>query len=255
MRRAVAVLAGGLGTRVAHLTGADGPKAMLPVGGRPFIDVKLAELVAAGADDIVVLVGHGGDALRAHVGAETAGGIPVHFVDDGPRLLGTGGAIRRALTLLPDPFWVTYGDTLLHVDVAPAEQRLSESPRVLGVMTVLRNEDREQRSNVSIDDDLLVTAYDKTSLPGSHAYIDYGMLLLRHELFEPWADGTGFDLGDALRGAVAAHRLAACVVHEWFHDVGTENAWRDTDRWARATDLPGRLRHRIEERAAHRELS
>jgi NDP-sugar pyrophosphorylase family protein len=255
MRRAIAVLAGGLGTRVAHLAGADVPKAMLPVCGRPFIDLKLAELVAAGADDIVVLAGHGADALRAHVGVHTEAGVPVSFVDDGPELLGTGGAIRRALSLLPDPFWVTYGDTLLEVDVAPPEERLGRSPRVQGVMTVLRNADRWARSNTSIDDEMLVTAYDKTSPAGSHDYIDYGMLLLRHEVLEPRPAGAAFDLVDALQGAVADRRLAASVVHERFHDIGTEDAWRDTDRWARTTDLPGRLRRKIEERATHRELS
>ena len=255
MRRAVAVLAGGLGTRVAHLTGADGPKAMLPVGGRPFIDVKLAELVAAGADDIVVLAGHGAAALRAHVGAEAAGGIPVHFVDDGPRLLGTGGAIRHALTLLPDPFWVTYGDSLIDVDVLPAERRLGSDPGLAGVMTVLRNEDRWAVSNVSIGPGMMVTAHDKGSPPGTHAYIDYGMLLLRHDLFAYRDPGVAFDLTDVLRETIAARRLGALEVRERFHDIGTEEAWRETDRWARTTDRLNSLRHRIDERAAHRELS
>ena len=47
MRRSVAVLAGGLGTRVAHLTGVDAPKPMLPIGDRPFADFKLAQLGAS----------------------------------------------------------------------------------------------------------------------------------------------------------------------------------------------------------------
>jgi len=255
MTRGVAVLAGGLGTRVAHLTGSESPKAMLPVCGEPFIDVKLAELVAAGADQVVVLVGHGADALRAHVGPGGPGGVPVELVDDGPELLGTGGAIRRALSTLPDPFWVTYGDTLLDVDLEPAEERLRRTPRMRGVMTVLRNADRWARSNASIGDEMLVTTYDKGAPAGSHEYIDYGMLLLRHEVLEPRPAGAAFDLVDALQGAVADRRLAASVVHERFHDIGTEDAWRDTDRWARTTDLPGRLRRKIEDRATHRELS
>ena len=255
MKRSVAVLAGGLGTRVAHLTESGMPKAMLPVCGRPFIDVKLAELVAAGADEIVVLVGFGAEQLRAHVGAEADGGVPVRFLPDGPKLLGTGGALRRALSLLPDPFWTTYGDTLLDVDLDPAEERLRCSPGVRAVMTVLRNADRWQRSNVSIDDEMLVTRYEKGSAPGTHAYIDYGMLLLRHDLFAGRPKGAAFDLADVLREAVASHALAASVVHERFHDIGTEEAWRETERWARTTDLPGRLQQRIEHRAASRELS
>ena len=255
MTRSVAVLAGGLGTRMSHLTGSGTPKAMLPVCGQPFIDLKLAELVAAGADEIVVLVGFGADAIRAHVGPRAEGGVPVQFVDDGRELLGTGGAIRRALGLLPDPFWTTYGDTLLDVDLGPPEQQLQRLPQLGGVMTVLQNEDRWQRSNVSIDHERLVTSYDKHSSPGSHAYIDYAMRLLRHELFAHRPHGAAFDLADVLREAVTSRRLAASVVHERFHDIGSEEAWRDTEQWARSTDLRGRLRQRIERRAAQRGLS
>jgi NDP-sugar pyrophosphorylase family protein len=253
MRRSVAVLAGGLGTRVAHLTGADCPKAMLPVGGRPFIDVKLAQLVAAGAEEIVVLAGHGAEALRRHVGTEVAG-IPVRFRDDGPRLLGTGGAIRCALDLLPDPFWVTYGDTLITVDLDPVERRLACDPALDGVMTVLRNEDRWATSNVSIDPELIVTAYDKGAPPGSHAYIDYGMLLLRHDVFADRDVTAVFDLTDALGEVVAARRLGAFVVRERFHDIGTESALRETERWASDTRIWERLQERIGDRAALRDL-
>jgi NDP-sugar pyrophosphorylase family protein len=254
MTRSIAVLAGGLGTRVAHLTASDTPKAMLPVCGRPFIDLKLAELAAAGADEIVVLVGFGADALRAHVGAEADGGVPVRFVEDGPELLGTGGALRGALEQLPDPFWATYGDSLLDVELEPVEERLVRSTGTAGVMTVLRNADRWQRSNASIDDNMLVTAFDKSALPGSHEYIDYGMLLLTHDLLATRPVGSDFDLGDVLREAVDARRLAASVVQQRFHDIGTEQAWRETEQWARRTDLSDRLRRRIEKRAAARDL-
>ncbi len=254
MTRTVVVLAGGLGTRVAHLTDADVPKAMLPVCGRPFVDVKLAELVAAGAEELVMLVGHGAEALRAHVGSEAEGGVPVRFVEDRPNLLGTGGAIRRALDLLPDPFWATYGDTLLTVPLEPAEDQLGRTAGLTGVMTLLRNEDRWQTSNVSIDEQMRVTAYDKGSSPGTHAYIDYGMLLLRHELFTRREPGAAFDLADVLREAVASRRLGASVVNEPFHDIGTAAAWRETDAWARATELWPRLQRRIANRAASRDL-
>ncbi len=219
MKRSVVVLAGGLGTRVSHLTDDGVPKAMLPVSGRAFIDVKLAELVAAGADEIVLLVGHGAEALRAHVGSETEAGVPVRFVEDRPTLLGTGGAIRSALDLLPDPFWTTYGDTLLSVPIELVEQRLARAPDLNAVMTVLRNEDRWALSNVSIDDQELVTVHDKGAGRGAHDYIDYGMLLVRHELF-----------------------------------ARTEAAWRETDEWARETALWSHLQRRIESRAGSSDL-
>ena len=254
MKRTVVVLAGGLGTRVAHITGEDTPKAMLPVCGRAFIDWKLAELVAAGADEVVMLVGHGADSLHAHIGPMTYDRVPVHYAEDGPRLLGTGGAIRRVLDRLPNPFWATYGDSLLSAPLEAVEARLARNRSLTGIMTVLCNQDRWETSNVSVDDDLLVAAYEKGSPAGSHEYIDYGMLLLRHELFTRSGDDSRFDLSDVLCKAVGSHSLGAAVVRERFHDIGTKEAWCETEKWARETALWERLQRRIDERAAARDL-
>lgn len=250
MNRTVVVLAGGLGTRVAHLTG-DLPKALLPIDGRPFIDLKLAELVASGASEIVLLVGHGADAIQDHVGdhvgSRTFGDVPVRFVEDGPVLLGTGGALRQALASLPERFWVTYGDTLLEVPLEAVE-RWSETSALSCVMTVLCNEDRWETSNVSIDEQSRVTAYEKPARTGTYRYIDYGMSFLSAAAFAARPAETPFDLGDVLGELVAGRALGAWVVEERFHDIGTEAAWQETDAWARETSLDARLQQRIERR-------
>jgi histidinol-phosphate phosphatase family protein len=231
----VVVLAGGHGTRVRHLTGPELPKALLPVDGRPFIDFKLASLAALGATDVVLLVGHGGNQLRDHVGTGAVFGLRVTYVDEGDDLLGTGGAIARALPQLADPFWVTYGDTLLEVPMADVERTLEDGD-ALGVMTTFENRDRWERSNVSIAGGF-VTAHEKGAPPGVYQWIDYGMLLLRKTAFGGYQPRWKFDLGDLVRSLVRQRRLAAFPVHERFHDVGTEEAWRETDAWARETAL------------------
>jgi histidinol-phosphate phosphatase family protein len=246
----VVILAGGHGTRVRHLTGPDQPKALLPVAGRPFIDFKLASLAAAGATDVVLLVGQGAAALREHVGRGEAFGLHVTFVDEGDELLGTGGAIARALSQLPEIFWVTYGDTLLDVPLGPVEAKLGDRD-VLGVMTTLENRDRWEPSNVNVEDDL-VTAYEKGAPPGTYRWIDYGMLLLRQAAFSDFVPGSTFDLGDVLRRLVARRRLGAFAVTERFHDVGTEEAWRQTDDWASERGLWARLERALSGRTAPR---
>jgi NDP-sugar pyrophosphorylase family protein len=244
MTRTVVVLAGGLGTRVAHLTGPDLPKALLPVGGRPFIDVKLAELVAGGADEIVLLVGHNATALERHLRDAAPLGARVRCIEDGPALLGTGGAIRRSLEGLPDRFWVTYGDTLLDVPM-PAVEDFADATGVSSVMVVLENTDRWETSNVSVRDGRVI-AYEKGAPPGSHRFIDYGMLLLRCDSFAARAPDTAFDLGDIVREEIARDRLGAWAASERFHDIGTESAWRETDAWVRDSALWDRLRERIQ---------
>jgi N-acetyl-alpha-D-muramate 1-phosphate uridylyltransferase len=236
--RTVVVLAGGLGTRVAHLTGADRPKALLPIAGRPFIDVKLAQLATSGAQRAIVLTGHGRDELEDHVSALAIAGLDISLHDDGPRLRGTGGAIAAIGERLPDPFWVTYGDTLVEAPLAEIEHDFADDR--LGVMTVLHNRDRWARSNVAVEG-RLVTRYEKGSPLGTFEWIDYGLLLLRPAILEPFRSRPAFDLTEPIQHSVECGRMDAFVVTERFHDIGDEDAWRATDEWARRTAVLERL--------------
>src|SRR2546426_5413320 len=133
----VAVLAGGLGTRMAKRTGPRLPKALLEVAGRPFIDFKLAQLATGGVTQVVMLLGHGAGAIAEHVRDGAAYGLDIELLPDGDQLLGTGGAVRRALPQLGDVFWVTYGDTYLSVPMVEVEEVFRRAGRQ-GLMTVFR---------------------------------------------------------------------------------------------------------------------
>ena len=110
------VLAGGLGTRLAaRLNGI--PKPMAAVGGRPFLEILLGQLQRAGCTRAVLAVGHLHEAIQGHFGASFHGMRVDYAVEDYP--LGTGGAIRNALTLAEDESVVVLnGDTFLDADYA-----------------------------------------------------------------------------------------------------------------------------------------
>ncbi|HEY8217635.1 MAG TPA: NTP transferase domain-containing protein [Acidimicrobiia bacterium] len=236
--RTVVVLAGGLGSRVAHLTGAGQPKALLPVAGHAFIDVKLAQLATAGAHVAILLTGHGRNVLEGHLRGLRIRDLEIAWYDDGPELLGTGGAIAAVREHLPETFWITYGDTLVDAPMADVEATLGDGQD--GVMTVLENRDRWARSNVAVDDDLVVR-YDKDAGSGALEWIDYGLLVMRQAAFEGFTAGSAFDLMQPIQAAVARRRLGAFAVTERFHDIGTERSWRETDEWAQRSRLLERI--------------
>jgi MurNAc alpha-1-phosphate uridylyltransferase len=229
--RTAAVLAGGLGTRIASLTGDTLPKALVPIAGEPFLHHKLSELRRLGAGRVVLVLGHRAEPIIEYVGDGHPWGLDVVVVEDGPTLLGTGGALKRAAPLLPDRFWVTYGDTLLDVDLAAAERRAEEAGWE-AVLTVLHNRDRWQPSNVRLDGDLVVS-YTKAPPPGTHEHIDYGYLYLTNRAVTAPAEDA-FDLGVVMEELVAARSLGSFEAQVPFHTIGTPDELRETETWIRS---------------------
>jgi len=89
------VLAAGRGTRMRSAL----PKVLHPIGGLPLIGHLLRALCAAGAGRIVVVTGHGAEAVESGCRAEAAGATDLRFVRQEPQR-GTGDAVRTALGAL-----------------------------------------------------------------------------------------------------------------------------------------------------------
>jgi N-acetyl-alpha-D-muramate 1-phosphate uridylyltransferase len=243
MKSAV-VLAGGLGTRLQNRTHDRLPKALVDVAGRPFLDWKIEELCVGGVEDIVILTGHLSEAIHSHVAQRwSRGDVRVRCVAE-PTPLGTAGAIAGAARSLPPEFWVTYGDTLLDADMATIEAAwLAGSGSAL--MTLVENVDREQPSNVTLIDKR-VAAYSKSDPPGSHRFLDYGLLIMSRSLFRNYSSGQFLNLDTVFRDLVEADDLEGLAVNGWFHDIGTPEALDETAKWLieRMASDPGEKRER-----------
>ena len=115
------ILAGGLATRLRPLTERI-PKALIEVAGHPFLWHQLHLLKRSGIRRVVLLVGHLGESIQQRFQDGAEFGIKIDYSFDGPALLGTAGAIRQALPLLPERFFVLYGDSYLPCDYAAVEK-------------------------------------------------------------------------------------------------------------------------------------
>lgn len=133
------IVAAGLGTRLRPLT-AWRPKAALPVRGVPLIGITLELLARAGVREVVVNLHHLPERLRAAAEASCPDGLALHFSHE-PRLLHTGGAIRRVADFLreSDPCVVVGGDMVVDVDLAGLVARHRASGRDV---TLLLKSDR-----------------------------------------------------------------------------------------------------------------
>ncbi len=227
----LAILAGGLARRMRPLT-EDVPKSLLKVDGEPFLAHQLRLLVEQGVRDIVICCGHLGEQIEAFAGNGSMFGCGVRYSYDGDALLGTGGALRRALPLLGESFFVMYGDSYLLADPVRAWKAFLTS-RQPALMTVLRNDGLWDASNVEMRDGKVV-CYDKLRRGPEVRFIDYGLSVIRASALEAWPDGEPFDLAAVMAGLAAEGKLAAHEVHGRFYEIGSPEGFQDTERMLRA---------------------
>lgn len=225
-----AILAGGLATRLRPITETI-PKALVEVGGRPFIDHQMRLLRRNGIRRVVLCLGYLGEKVEAHLGDGSAFGLEARYSFDGDQLLGTGGALRRALPMLGDVFWVMYGDSYMDIEYG-AILRDFAARDVLGLMTVIRNEDRWDRSNVVFRDGRLVRYDKKTRVPEMN-YIDYGIALLRREAAERIRPGEKADLADLYTALVSEGQMVGYEVTNRFYEIGTPESLAEADAYLR----------------------
>jgi NDP-sugar pyrophosphorylase family protein len=214
----VAILAGGLATRLRPITGKI-PKSLVPVAGKPFLAHQLELLHARDIRRAVLCVGHLGEMIQRDFGDGRAFGVRLDYSFDGPKPLGTGGAIKRALPLLGDEFFVLYGDSYLPVEYRPIAEFFRHSGK-LGCMTVYRNEGHYDTSNVVFRDGE-IAVYDKKTRSPEMRHIDYGLSLFKAAVFDSYSADQPFDLAEVMGGLVHKRQLAGYEVRERFYEIGS----------------------------------
>ena len=214
----VAVLAGGLATRLGALT-RDRPKSLIEVAGQPFVGHQLQLLARHGVERVVLCIGHFGELVREYVGDGRRFGVSVEYAPDGAEPLGTGGALRQALPHLGEHFFVVYGDSYLRAPMLPVQEAFlaSESP---ALMCVLRNQNRWDRSNVVFADGRIVS-YSKLAADPAMQHIDYGLSILSADALASAPQPVPFDLADLFAALARTGQLAGYEVFARFFEVGS----------------------------------
>jgi NDP-sugar pyrophosphorylase family protein len=226
----VAILAGGLATRLRPITEKI-PKSLVDVAGEPFIVRQLDYLSRQEVRDVVLCIGYLGEMIEAVVSDGSRFGLRISYSVDGPHLLGTGGALRRAAPLLGEAFFILYGDSYLPVDFGAIEAdfRASNQP---ALMTVLDNQDRWDKSNVLFVDGRLEEYNKKAPRPDFH-HIDYGLSIVRREIIESYPANEAFDLATVYHTLSLEKRLHGYEVFKRFYEIGSPSGLREANEFFR----------------------
>jgi len=230
----VAILAGGLATRLRPITETI-PKALVDIAGKPFIVRQLTYLKTQGISHVVLCIGYRGDMIREVVGSGEVFGLKVRYSEDGPTLLGTGGAINRAIPFLGDQFFVLYGDSFLPIDFLLVQKAYLCSKKQ-ALMTVIKNENRWDKSNVLFIDGLL-KEYNKRTPRAEMSHIDYGLAVVAASVLKQRPIDQAFDLADVYQDLSMRGQLTGLEVNERFYEIGSQTGLRETEEYFRSREI------------------
>jgi NDP-sugar pyrophosphorylase family protein len=223
----VVILAGGLATRLRPLTEKI-PKALVEVAERPFLEHQLDLLKQNSITEVILCLGYLGEMIEQRYGDGEALGVQIRYSFDGPILLGTGGAIKRASTLLPDAFFVLYGDSYLPIDFQAVAAAFIESGQP-ALMTVYANADAWDTSNVWFEQDRIRLYSKREKLPEMR-FIDYGLMVCTRQIFHHCPSDVPFNLADTLETLSRKGQLAGYEVYQRFYEIGSPSGLAELDQ-------------------------
>lgn len=215
--REAIVLAGGFGTRLAHVV-PDVCKPMAPVAGRPFLRFIMDQLAAAGFDRAVVADGYRREQIEGFFGPAYRGMAIEYSPEETPLL--TGGAVKRALnSCQSDWVFVLNGDTWLDVDFSAMEAAACDAPEgVSSVIAVKRMHDFERYGTIDVDAGGALTAFHEKR-PCEEGLINAGVYLLRRHALDNMPEKFSLE-SDYFECVVGNGSLCAVECTGGFIDIG-----------------------------------
>ncbi|MFC1904341.1 sugar phosphate nucleotidyltransferase [Chloroflexota bacterium] len=225
----VAILAGGLATRLGELT-RNQPKSTLNIRGKTFLEYQLELLRRGGIKDIVLCVGHMGEQIERHCGNGKKYGLNIKYsAEDKP--LSTAGALKKAESLLNDTFFTMYGDSYLFLDFGLI-MNYYQSQNKLALMTVYKNYDRYGISNTEVEGNL-VRQFSKKEKTEDMVYIEYGVNIFQKEALKMVPKNQFCPLDDLFHRLIEMEELLAFEVKDRFYEVGSPEGLKEFEEYIR----------------------
>jgi len=214
----IVVLCGGKATRLYPLTKKI-PKSMMRFEGKPFLEQQLDLLKKNRIFDIVLCVGYKAEQIKKYFGDGKNFGVEIKYSSDKKKLLGTGGALKKAENLLEDSFLVMWGDSYLPFNFQKAIKFFKKSNKP-GMMIVFKNLNKYEPSNVEVKNNL-VKSYSKKRKTKKMKYIDYGISIYRKEVLKHLPKNQICDLTKLQQALIKKRQLLAYPAEKRFYQIGS----------------------------------
>ncbi|AWK13384.1 HAD-IIIA family hydrolase [Candidatus Fukatsuia symbiotica] len=233
MRNQVAILAGGLGTRLKSTIG-NLPKPMAPILGKPILEHQIELCKKHGFDRIALLVHYQSEAIRSYFRDGAAWDVELTYVEE-VSARGTAGALRDALAVLEDKFLVLYADIYADIDLRRLWQMATRSDAA-GTLLIHPNDHPQDSDLVQLDGAGYVIAIRTYPHPEGVYYpniVNAALYVLQKKhLMNLIPDQGKYDLvKDTFKSMLASgHKFKAYITPEYIKDMGTPSRLNKVER-------------------------
>lgn len=217
------VLAGGRGTRIKSVLG-DIPKILAPIRGTPFLDLLLLRLQAQGLHRIILGLGVGAEAVKAHLNGAGRINLQIETVIE-PHPLGTAGALRHAAAnFQSDPVLVMNGDTICDADLdAMLIQHRRENAYITVACAHVERTDRF--GSILLDSDGSIKTFHEKSTTATTSLVNAGLYMFSKEALRALVDTDAMSLESDFMPRAFDHRVRPFILKDTFFDFGIPEAY------------------------------
>lgn len=214
------LLAAGLGTRLRSLTETI-PKAMLPMNGHPLIAYGLALFQRAGISDVVINLHYLGEQIQNYCKDGTQWGLRIQYSEE-PEILGSGGGIKKASTLMGgEAFVAINADTLMDIDIVAAINAFN--PEHAGLMALVPISPDDRYGRVSVDPKDHLTGFSS----GQHTFA--GLQIVTPKLIAQLPNGESSVITAGYKPLIAQGAVFDTYLHTgYWNDIGTVDRYQRT---------------------------
>tara|TARA_Y100000591_G_C21729257_1_gene643126 strand:+ start:297 stop:992 length:696 start_codon:yes stop_codon:yes gene_type:complete len=231
MKLPIVVLVGGLGKRLGNKVKKN-PKPLIKINGKPFLELVLNNLINKGFKEIILCTGYLENKIIKFISKKKFE-AKIIISKDGKKLLGTGGAVKKATKKIKKDFFLMYGDTFLPIDFKKVENTYFKQKRP-ALMTIYKNNNKYDKSNVFYNKKTLI--YNKEIYDKKMNYIDYGLLIFNKKVLKNNKKSI-FSLSSLLEKLSLKNLIIGHTVYKRFYEIGSMKGLKETKKYLKNYEL------------------